>query len=68
MTLLSSDVSTPVRDLDIPLQKFGMGERLGKLVTKADLLHRTRLKLAVWAVSEGRSLLLWVLLAFSVQS
>jgi hypothetical protein len=56
-----------VGNLDISFQQLGVAERFGELIAHADLLNCSRFDVGVWAVREGRALLLWIFLALSVE-
>lgn len=68
VTLLGSNVTTPVADLNVALDKSGMEERLGELVSERDGLVGTSGNLAVGTVCEGNALFDGILLALSVGS
>jgi hypothetical protein len=66
VALLGSNVASPVTDFDITLDKSGMQQRLGELVSQRDGLVGTGRDLTVRTVGEGDALLHGILLTLSV--
>lgn len=67
VSLLGCEVSTPMRDLDVPLQKLGVGQGFGEFVSQADFLHCARFELAVRSICKSRALPLRILFALSIE-
>ena len=67
VTLLSRNVTAPVRHLNIALQQPAVRERAGELVANADFLHSTCGDLAIRTVCEACPLLLRINLPLGVE-
>lgn len=66
VALLGGNVTTPVADLDVALDKGGMQQRLGELVSQRDGLLSTGGNFAIGTVGKGDALLDGILLALGI--